>query len=143
MGVYFFSQAVNETEAVEEAEFVLDNLAQVGVALDYPVVYDWETVSSSSARTRNMDGDTLTDCAIAFCETVAEAGYTPMIYYNNFVGYTMYDLDRLTDYDVWFAQYGVTWPTMYYDYRIWQYSDSGSIPGIETRVDMNIAFIPY
>ena len=66
-----------------------------------------------------------------------------MIYYNNFVGYTMYDLDRLTDYDVWFAQYGVTWPTMYYDYRIWQYSDSGSIPGIETRVDMNIAFIPY
>ncbi len=143
VGVYFFSQAVNETEAVEEAEFVLDNLDQVGVALDYPLIYDWETVSSSSARTRNMDGDTLTDCAIAFCETVASAGYTPMIYYNNFVGYTMYDLDRLTDYDVWFAQYGVTWPTMYYDYRIWQYSDSGSIPGIETRVDMNIAFIPY
>ncbi len=140
VGVYFFSQAITAAEAVEEAAFVLQNLA--GAELDYPVVYDWETVSSKNARTNGLDIQTLTDCAIAFCDAVSYAGYIPMIYYNLPVGYTRYDLSRLTAYDVWFAQYADK-PTMYYDYRIWQYTDSGKIPGIDTRVDMNIAFIPY
>ena len=140
MGVYFFSQAISVEEAEEEARFVLENLA--GASLDYPVVYDWEAVSDSAARTNGLDASTLTDCAIAFCEAVAREGYTPMIYYNSPVGYTRYQLSRLTDYDVWFAQYA-SQPTMYYDYRIWQYSDSGSVPGIDTRVDMNLAFLPY
>ena len=65
-----------------------------------------------------------------------------MIYYNLPVGYTRYDLSRLAAYDVWFAQYANE-PTMYYDYRIWQYTDSGQIPGIKGKVDMNIAFRPY
>ena len=140
VGVYFFSQAISTQEAEEEALFVLENLR--GWNLEYPVVYDWETVSSSSARTNGLSGTVLTDCAITFCETVAAAGYTPMIYYNSPVGYTKYELSRLTAYDVWYAQYA-SMPTMYYDYRIWQYSDSGTIPGISTKVDMNIAFIPY
>lgn len=140
VGVYFFSQAISVEEAEEEARFVLENLA--GASLDYPVVYDWEAVSDSAARTNGLDASTLTDCAIAFCEAVAREGYTPMIYYNGPVGYTRYQLSRLTDYDVWFAQYA-SQPTMYYDYRIWQYSDSGSVPGIDTRVDMNLAFLPY
>ena len=53
-----------------------------------------------------------------------------------------YELDRLTRYDVWFAQYSQR-PTMYYNYRIWQYTDSGSVPGISGKVDMDLAFIPY
>ena len=113
-----------------------------GTQLDYPVVYDWEPISGASARTDGLDSVTLTDCAITFCETVAQAGYTPMVYYNKPVGYTRYDLSRLTDYDVWFAQYASK-PDMYYNYRIWQYTSSGKIPGISTKVDMNIAFIPY
>ena len=140
VGVYFFSQAVNIAEAEEEAAFVLQQLA--GAKLDYPVVYDWEPVSDKSARTNGLDAETLTDCAIAFCDAVSYAGYTPMIYYNTPVAYTRYDLSRLTSYDVWYAQYADK-PSMYYDYRIWQYSDSGTIPGIKTRVDMNIAFRPY
>ncbi len=140
VGAYFFSQAINTQEAAEEAAFVLENLG--GQYLDYPLVYDWETISSSGARTKGLDNTTLTDCAITFCETVAMAGYTPMIYYNLPVGYTHYQLDRLTAYDVWFAQYAST-PSMYYNYRIWQYSDSGSIPGISGKVDMDLAFIPY
>ncbi len=140
VGVYFFSQAVNPDEAEEEAVFVLEHLA--GVKLDYPVVFDWEPVSDKSARTNGLGKDTLTDCAIAFCDAVSYAGYIPMIYYNTPVGYTRYDLSCLTAYDVWYAQYSDR-PTMYYDYRIWQYSDSGKIPGISTRVDMNIAFRPY
>ena len=98
------------------------------------MVYDWEVVSSSEARTAGLSNTTLTDCAITFCESVAAAGYTPM--------YTHYQLDRLTAYDVWFAQYAAA-PSMYYNYRIWQYSDSGSVPGISGKVDMDLAFIPY
>lgn len=140
VGAYFFSQAINVDEALEEAMFVLENLG--GATLDYPMVYDWEPITTAKARTDGLDMDTLTDCAIAFCDAVSYAGYIPMIYYNLPVGYTRYDLSRLTSYDVWFAQYAAK-PTMYYDYRIWQYTDSGRIPGIETTVDMNIAFIPY
>ncbi len=140
VGVYFFSQAVNAAEAAEEASFVLEHLA--GAALDYPLVYDWEAVSEKGARTNGLGVEVLTDCAITFCDAVSYAGYVPMIYYNLPVGYTRYDLSRLTAYDVWFAQYAKR-PSMYYDYRIWQYTDSGTIPGISTKVDMNIAFRPY
>lgn len=142
IGVYFYSQAITATEAAEEAQFVLNALG--GFPLTYPVVYDWETVSADGARTKGLDNATLTDCAVTFCEMVAMSGYSPMIYYNLPVGYTHYQLDRLTAYDKWFAQYtSKNQPDMYYDYRIWQYTDSGSVPGIEGKVDMNLAFIPY
>ena len=140
IGVYFFSQAITTAEAEEEARFVLENLN--GAYLEYPVVYDWEVISASGARTAGLSNTTLTDCAVTFCQSVAMAGYTPMIYYNLPVGYTHYQLDRLVGYDVWFAQYAST-PSMYYNYRIWQYSDKGSVPGIEGNVDMDLAFIPY
>ena len=140
MGVYFFSQAISVGEAAEEARFVLELLD--GFPLDYPVVYDWEIITNDTARTDDMSKSILTKCAITFCETVADEGYTPMIYYGSRVGYTKLDLRKLTGYDVWYAQYAA-WPTMYYDFRIWQYTDSGKVPGIEGDVDMNIAFLPY
>ena len=140
VGIYFFSQAITVEEAYEETAFVLEHLD--GEALDYPLAYDWEPISGVGARTDGLDSVTLTDCALTFCHMAELAGYTPMVYYNNPVGYGRYDLSRLTDYDVWFAQYASR-PTMYYDYRIWQYTSSGTVPGIDTRVDMNIAFIPY
>ena len=138
-GVYFFSSAISAQEAVEEANFLLQNLG--GQYLEYPVVYDWEP-ASKDGRAYNLDMRTLTECAIAFCDTVARAGYTPMIYYNTPVGYTRMDLSQLTGYDVWYAQYADR-PTMYYDYRIWQYTSKGRVPGIEGNVDMNIAMRPY
>lgn len=140
VGVYFFSQAISVGEAAEEARFVLELLD--GFPLDYPVVYDWEIITNDTARTDDMSKSALTKCAITFCEAVADEGYTPMIYYGSRVGYTKLDLRKLTDYDVWYAQYA-PWPTMYYDFRIWQYTDSGKVPGIEGDVDMNIAFLPY
>ena len=141
VGVYFFSQAISPREAVDEAEFVLDALK--GYDITYPVVFDWETIGSSNARTNDIDNQTLTDCAIAFCERVAEEGYIPMVYFNLAVGYMKYDLSQLTDYDFWFAQYPASdsmYPTMYYHYDIWQYTSSGSVPGIDGDVDMNIAW---
>ena len=114
-----------------------------GYDITYPVVFDWETIGSSNARTNDIDNQTLTDCAIAFCERVAEEGYIPMVYFNLAVGYMKYDLSQLTDYDFWFAQYPASdsmYPTMYYHYDIWQYTSSGSVPGIDGDVDMNIAW---
>lgn len=141
VGVYFYSQAITVEEAEEEALFVLESLGSW--SLEYPVVYDWEIAPSSTARTASLDSVTLTDCAITFCETVARAGYTPMIYLGSRVAYTKVDLSRLTAYDVWYAQYASTPSSMYYNYRIWQYTDSGTVPGIGTKVDMDLAFIPY
>lgn len=140
-GVYFYSQAINTAEAVEEALYVLNKLG--GRPLEYPVIFDWE-VYSRTARSYGVSKSTLTDCAIAFCDTVAQAGYTPMIYMGLDVGYNRLELNRLTGYDFWFAQYtSRNQPDMYYNYRIWQYTDSGSVPGIEGKVDMNLAFLPY
>lgn len=80
VGVYFFSQAVSVQEAEEEADFVLGQLE--GYTLTYPVVFDWESVSDASARTNHMDAEEVTRCAAAFCDKIAAAGYTPMIYVN-------------------------------------------------------------
>ncbi|MDE7243379.1 MAG: S-layer homology domain-containing protein [Oscillospiraceae bacterium] len=140
VGAYFFSQAINPAEAAEEARYAVQALN--GQTLDYPLVYDWETISADGARTKNLSNSVLTDCAIAFCSVVEQSGYIPMIYYNTPVAYTHYQLERLTDYDVWYAQYAAK-PTMYYDYRIWQYSDSGTVPGVKGKCDMDLAFIPY
>ena len=134
VGVYFFSQAVTVREAQEEAAFLLEHLD--GAQLDMPVVFDWEYVSQD-ARTGNMDGETLTDCAVAFCDAVQAAGYCPMVYFNLDISQNLYDLRALTDYDFWLAMYS---DRMDYPYKIkmWQYTDSGSVPGIDGSVDLNL-----
>lgn len=140
-GVYFYSQAVSVEEAVQEALFTIGKLN--GRYLEYPIIFDWE-IYSKTARSYPVTKETLTACAIAFCETVAQAGYTPMIYMGLEVGYNRLDLSQLTNYDFWFAQYtSKNQPDMYYDFRIWQYTDSGTVPGIDGKVDMDLAFIPY
>ncbi len=143
VGVYFYSTAITPEEAREEARYILTRLK--GTKLDYPVVYDWE-VHNSSARNAGLTNatSTATDCAIAFCEAIRAGGYTPMIYVGLDVAYNRLDLSRLTNYDLWFAQYtSSNQPSMYYNYRIWQYSSGGKVPGISGSVDMDIAMIPY
>lgn len=141
LGIYFYSQAITPQEAVEEANFVLDNLGDDYI-LDYPIVFDWETAGTSDARTNGLNNTVLTDCALAFCETIANAGYTPVIYIYSDLAYTRYELERLGGYDWWYAGYSGT-PEFYYDFRIWQYTSSGSVSGIEGRTDMNLCFYPY
>lgn len=140
VGVYFYSQAITPQEAVEEAEMTL---ALVGdYPLTYPIVYDWETVSTDTARTDGMAVDTLTDCTIAFCETIKAAGFTPMVYQNKRTTLLKLELPALTDYDFWLAEYNDA-ATYYYDYRMWQYCSDGHIPGIAGDVDINICYQPY
>lgn len=139
-GVYFFSQAVTVDEAIEEAQMVIDSLD--GLDVNYPVVYDWEIIYDDSARTDNVPVDVLTDCCVAFCEAIKDAGYTPMIYQNKKTTMFKLDLERLTDYDFWLAEYNSE-PTYYYDFTMWQYTSEGSVPGIEGDVDLNISFKDY
>lgn len=139
-GVYFFSQAVSVDEAIEEADVIIDAIAPYNIT--YPVVYDWEIIYDDEARTDDVAVDVLTDSCIAFCERVKSAGYTPMIYQNKRTTLFKLDLPRLQDYDFWLAEYGDE-PTYYYDYEMWQYSCTGTIPGISGNVDLNICFKDY
>ena len=137
VGVYFFTQAINEEEAVEEANYVLEAIKDYDVT--YPVVIDIEKVTDKGARTKDMTKEDWTKVCIAFCETIKEAGYTPMVYGNLKTFFIMLDMEQISMYDKWFAQYdtSVYFP---YDFKIWQYSDSGSVNGISSTVDMNVSF---
>lgn len=139
VGAYFFSQALNEKEAAEEANFVLDTVKDY--PLDYPIAFDWEFVRNDEARTNGMSSESITACAKSFCEVIAQAGYTPLIYFNRETGYFSYDLTLVKDIGFWLAEYYDT-PSFYYNYKMWQYSESGSVDGINGEVDMNI-FIDF
>lgn len=135
VGGYFFSQAVTAEEAVEEAEFVLEMIKDW--KMDMPIVFDWE--DAGGTRPIGMDARTLTDCAKAFCETIENAGYEAMVYTNwNQAFYDLY-LEELSEYGLWLAMYEAD---MEFPYKIdmWQYSCTGSVPGIEGAVDLNIYF---
>ena len=137
VGVYFYSQAVNRSEALEEARMLLDAID--GYDITYPVVLDIEGAPSASARTSRLTPRTTTQIVDAFCGAVEDAGYTPMVY-----SYTKWfiekmDLAAISEYDVWLAQY---YKVPFYPYKldILQYSSTGRVNGISGNVDMNIAF---
>ncbi len=140
VGVYFFSQAINEQEAVEEADFVLELIKDYEIA--YPVVFDTERVKTYDARANSLSRDVRTTMCKVFCDRIREAGYKPMIYANTKYMIMGIDRERLTEYDMWFAYYGsdIRFP---YDFQMFQYSESGSIPGISGAVDLNISFVDY
>ena len=134
-GAYFFSQAVTTQEALEEAEYALSLLE--GYTLTYPLIYDWEYLGED-ARTADVDARTLTDCIKTFCGRVEEAGFQSMIYFNpHFHENEVLYLEELTDYHFWLAMYDTR---MDYPYQIdmWQYSCTGSVPGITGDVDLNL-----
>lgn len=133
VGAYFFSQALNEEEAAEEAAFALEILG--GVELDLPLAYDWEHVAGST-RTGAMDQETLTACVKSFCGAAEAGGYEPMVYFNLDLSRTLLDVDAVAGYEVWFAQYADA-PELDAPFRIWQYSDQGQLAGITEKVDLN------
>lgn len=136
IGVYFYAQAVSIEEAAEEARWCLEFLD--GYELELPVVYDWEYVSAD-ARTGQMDRATLTECVQVFCDAVAREGYQGMVYFNPSVADTLLDLEALQEYPWWLAMYK---DEMDYPYRvdIWQYTETGSVPGIEGDIDIDLMF---
>lgn len=136
VGLYFFSQALTPEEAVEEAQYVLDQIDNEPIT--YPIVYDWEEVEAQ-ARTDEMNMLMLTSCAEAFCRTIEEAGYQSAVYFNQAYGYQQLNLVSLKDFQFWLAEYSAV-PSFAYDFQIWQYTNEGQVPGIDGPVDLNIAF---
>lgn len=140
VGGYFFSQAKNAEEAVEEANYFLKQTK--GLKFDYPVAFDWETIEGDSARTDNVSNEDLTAAAIAFCDTIEESGNTAIIYSNTYLMYYKYNLEELKDIDFWVADYEEH-PSMYYNFTMWQYDIEGQVDGIQGNVDMNICMKNY
>ncbi len=138
VGVYFFSQAINEAELLEEANLVLEQIAPYKI--ECPVVYDVEK-TSAQGRMNAISVEERTQLTKLFCQTIADAGYRPMIYHNTEMGALLINIAELEDYDKWYASYSdqMFYP---YEYKIWHYSDKGKIQGISTDVDLNICFAP-
>ena len=136
-GGYFFSQATTTNEAIEEADYVKEILGDT--KLDFPVAYDWEIIKDEEARTDKVTPAQATECARAFCQEAASYGYTPMIYSTSRELYFKYDLTKLANYDIWYCEYANT-PEFYYQFSMWQYSETGKVDGIEGNVDLNICF---
>ena len=139
VGIYIFSQAVNEEETLQEVELVLGQLK--GHDLELPVVFDPERIRDDTARTDNVTGEQFTKNTILFCEKMKEAGYQPMIYSNMVWEAFEYDMEALADYPIWYADYEPVPQTPYY-FSFWQYSEKGSVDGIEGNVDLNVQFLP-
>ena len=139
VGVYLFSQAVSEDEALQEAGLVLEQLQ--GHSLELPVVFDPERIRDDAARTDNVTGEQFTKNTVLFCEKMKEAGYQPMIYSNMLWEAFEYDMEALADYPIWYADYEPVPQTPYY-FSFWQYSEKGSVDGIAGNVDLNVQFLP-
>ena len=134
-GAYFFSQAITPEEAVEEAEFVLEQLG--GRTLDLPIAYDHEPIAEADGRANGIDAETLAACTDAFCQRIEEAGYDTMVYGNaQIIAMSHGAINDARP--VWLAEYHALAPTAQFDFAIWQYSSTGSVAGIETDVDLNI-----
>ncbi|MBO4310113.1 MAG: Ig-like domain-containing protein, partial [Lachnospiraceae bacterium] len=141
VGIYIFSQAVNDKEAVEEASLCV-NLAQ-GYRISYPIFID----SEYSNRNHNGRADGLskaqrTSVCKAFCETIKSAGYTPGVYASKSWFKDKLDANQLNGYRIWLAHYcGKTDYTGKYD--LWQHSSTGSVSGISGNVDLDISYLGY
>ncbi len=136
-GVYFYTQAITEEEAVEEAEFVIDIIKEYDI--NYPIAFDLEVVGEETARTNKLTTDERVKIVKAFCETVKDAGYTPMLYGNLATMFSMVEYEEMLDYEKWFAYYDTE---LYFPYElaVWQYSCTGKVDGIEGDCDLNLAF---
>lgn len=137
VGAYFFSQAITVEEAEEEANMLINAVQSYNIT--FPLIYDMEEIVGADARTKNMDKETATAIAAAFCKKISDAGYQPMIYGNTRWLAGRLHLEELKDIPLWFAQYYKK-PLFPYDFDIWQYTHEGSVAGIAGAVDINICF---
>lgn len=141
VGVYVFSQAITIDEAIEEAELCLDVIEESKVKITLPVVFDPEIQLEYDARINYISSNQFTDNAVAFCETIKKAGYTPAIYANCSTETDILNMARLENAEIWYADYGSI-PESPYRFTFWQYTSKGWVDGIpETETDLNLWFI--
>ena len=138
VGIYHFSYALDPAGAKKEAEFVLSILKPFWGEIFLPIFFDFEYDSVSYAKKQGvtLGRESFNAHAVAFCETIRAAGYTPGVYYNLDYARNYVDRARLGGYVQWFAQYASA-PSRS-DWAIWQYSSSHTIPGISGKFDANL-----
>lgn len=137
VGVYFFTQALNEVEAVEEASMVIRLIEAYDV--DYPVFLDSES-AGGKGRADGLDAEERTKIHEAFLETISEAGYETGIYASKNWLKEQVDMTELSEYRTWLAEYADV-PTYDEYYHMWQYTSKGTVDGITTRVDLNLCYM--
>ncbi len=137
VGVYIYSQAINEVEAVQEASMVLDMVSNYRIT--YPLFID---IEYSGGRADSISNSQRTAVAKAFCETIQNSGYTAGVYANKDWLTNKMDASQLNAYKIWLAQYN-TQVTYSGRYDMWQYTDSGTVGGISGNVDLNESFLGY
>lgn len=146
VGVYFYSKAVTNDEASEEASFVLEQVR--GYNITYPIAFFWEydTTDNGSvdqtSRTVQCNGDQVTGFIDTFCDKVELAGFTASYYATKSMAYEKLDLSKLSNYDLWYAEYRSK-PSFHYDYGMWQYTQEGNVPGISGTVPITLALKHY
>lgn len=147
VGVYFVTQAITDAEAIEEANWVLQKIKEYDI--EYPIAIDIEEAGVAAGdipRTQNLDKNTRTRLAKLFCQTIQNAGYTPIVYTNVDWATNKLNMTELAQYDTWIAHYKydvTSKPNYNGSYTIWQYSDKGSINGVLGNVDLNICYKKY
>ena len=143
VGLYFYSQATDVQEAVDEASVAVQQAA--GYNVTFPIYCDTEYAQSDhSGRADRLGYDVRTDCVVAFCETVRQAGYTAGVYASKSFFYHQLDYSRLSGYQTWLAHYTKDMTDFGFPYQIWQYTDSAHVYGItQNVVDLNIAYYDY
>lgn len=139
VGVYFFTQATNEVEAVEEASMALALCEDYKIT--YPIFIDTEG-AGGNGRADGLDLETRTRVCQAFCETVEDAGYSGGVYGSRNWFRTKLRMDALTDHIIWLAEYREK-PVYGGNYHFWQYTSSGNVDGIEGRVDLDVSYLAY
>ena len=150
IGIYFYSTAISEEEAREEADWICDYIASYSVT--YPIALDCEGFEKEGHRQHSLTKEERTDIAIAFMDRIYENGYTPMIYgdIKSFEGDAKWDTSRMEDrYKIWIAWYNQDISDIEYkpDYNgkcdMWQYSNHGHVSGIPAEVDLDVAYFGY
>ena len=136
VGVYFFSQATNEVEAIEEASMTLSLIS--GYKISYPIFLD---VEPSGGRGDKIDSSTRTQVINAYCNTIRNSGYTAGVYANKSWLETKFSPGSVNG-KIWLAQYAAN-PTYGGGYQMWQYTSKGSVSGISGNVDMNLSYLGY
>lgn len=138
VGIYFFSQAINEKEAIDEANFVIEHIKNI--QLDLPIVYDLEKIDyDDNYRTKDLSNSQKSANALAFCGRLTHKGYNTMIYTNPDYAINDYNINDIMNYDIWLAQYNEQ-PTFDLMFKYWQFTDSGKVDGIDELVDLNLKF---
>jgi len=143
LGLYWFSYAYTVDMARREAQYCISQAKKYKVT--YPIAFDFEYDSLSYAERKGVKvtKQLVMDMTVAFCSEIKKAGYIPLVYTNKDYAGRYFDLEQLKKegYEIWYAYYNKASDRE--DMAIWQYTDSGSIPGISGRVDRNISYVDY